>query len=225
MKEVWEAWWLKYTLDNVLYTMYAAHKDAFAVDHKEVGYHHQEKSEALCSSVVTTWQEEREMDNLPESPDILGQVSDGDTECLNKCLSSDLHLQRTNLLGHFYMRKIWLESAIAVVRLVTSQEELAELEERLPFISLEERKATAVIISRTVQDQVPAELTSVRVLHPDMFTLVRDNLTYVTTDGLLLPLLTEMTAYAQKFITLPSSVSLEDLPDLQVENTSNYLTD
>lgn len=25
-KGVWEAWWLKYTSDNVLFTMYAAHK-------------------------------------------------------------------------------------------------------------------------------------------------------------------------------------------------------
>ena len=53
-----------------------------------------------------------------------------------------------------------------------------------------------------------------------MFTLVRNNLTYLSSDGLLLSILTEMTAAAQKFITLPSSVRLEDLPDLQTVKTN-----
>ena len=45
------------------------------MDHKEIGYHHQKKSEALCSTVVSSWEEEREMENLPEAPDILGQMT------------------------------------------------------------------------------------------------------------------------------------------------------
>ena len=29
--------------DNVLFTLYAAHQDGYAVDHREVGYHHKQK--------------------------------------------------------------------------------------------------------------------------------------------------------------------------------------
>ena len=55
------------------------------------------------------------------------------------------------------MRRIWLESSIAVVRLVARQEDWVELEGRLPFISEEERKATAVVICQPDQDKVKAE--------------------------------------------------------------------
>ena len=50
-----------------------------------------------------------------------------------------------------------MESAIAVVRLVARQEDWVELEERLPFMSEEERKATAVIICQPDQDKVKPE--------------------------------------------------------------------
>ena len=36
-KQVWEVWWLKYHLDNLLYTLYAADQGAFAVDHRAAG--------------------------------------------------------------------------------------------------------------------------------------------------------------------------------------------
>ena len=72
-QSVWEAWWLKYLQANVLYTLYAAHQEGYAVDHREVGYHHKQKGVSLCRSTVQHWQEERELDNLPLSPDIIGQ--------------------------------------------------------------------------------------------------------------------------------------------------------
>ena len=50
-----------------------------------------------------------------------------------------------------------MESSIAVVRLVARQEDWVELEGRLPFMSEEERKATAVVICQPDQDKVKAE--------------------------------------------------------------------
>lgn len=44
------------------------------MDHKEVGYHITEKSLSLCTSVVTRWEDVREMENLPDAPDILGET-------------------------------------------------------------------------------------------------------------------------------------------------------
>ena len=72
-QSVWEAWWLKYLTANVLSTLYAAHQEGYAVDHREVGYHHTEKGASLCQSVVPRWEEERELENLPDSPDMIGQ--------------------------------------------------------------------------------------------------------------------------------------------------------
>ena len=72
-QSVWEAWWLHYLTAQVLLTLYAAHQEGYAVDHREVGYHHQQKGASLCQSVVPRWEEERELENLPDSPDILGQ--------------------------------------------------------------------------------------------------------------------------------------------------------
>ena len=72
-QSVWEAWWLKYKTDNVLFTLYAAHQDGYAVDHREVGYHHKQKGLALYRSAVPRWEEERELENLPDSPDLIGE--------------------------------------------------------------------------------------------------------------------------------------------------------
>ena len=41
VRQVWEAWWLKYHSDNVLYTLYPAHQvghQADHGDHQDVGY-------------------------------------------------------------------------------------------------------------------------------------------------------------------------------------------
>ena len=73
-QSVWEAWWLKYLTANVLFTLYATHQDGYAVDHREVGYHHKQKGLALYRSVVPRWEEERELENLPDSPDMIGEA-------------------------------------------------------------------------------------------------------------------------------------------------------
>ena len=39
-QSVWEAWWLKYSADNNLYTLYWSGERAHAVDHREAGYHY-----------------------------------------------------------------------------------------------------------------------------------------------------------------------------------------
>ena len=63
---------------------------------------------------------------------------------------SDLFLQTTNKLGGYYFKKIKSRAALAVVRLVESEEDRAELVSRLEVMSEGEREATAVIITQEV---------------------------------------------------------------------------
>ena len=149
-QSVWEAWWLKYMTANVLSTLYAAHQEGYAVDHREVGYHHKEKGVALFRSVVPRWEQERELENLPDTPDMIGErvrltVSLYEGSC------SDLFLRATNKLGGYHFKKIKSRAAVAVVRLVESEEDRAELVGRLEVMSEMEREVTAVIITREVQ--------------------------------------------------------------------------
>ena len=62
-----------------------------------------------------------------------------------------MFLQTTNKLGGYYFKKIKSRAALAVVRLVESEEDRAELVRRLEDVSEMEREATAVIITREVQ--------------------------------------------------------------------------
>ena len=64
---------------------------------------------------------------------------------------SDLFLRATNKLGGYHFKKIKSRSAVAVVRLVESEEDRAELVRRLEDVSEMEREVTAVIITREVQ--------------------------------------------------------------------------
>ena len=90
VEQVWEAWWIKYMTNNLIFTMYAAHQvhcfslvrylvqifqpqDAFAVDHREAGLHHKEARSA-DHSAVSSWEKEREVENLPDTPDFVGEM-------------------------------------------------------------------------------------------------------------------------------------------------------
>ena len=61
-----------------------------------------------------------------------------------------MFLQTTNKLGGYYFKKIKSRAALAVVRLVDSEEDRAELVSRLEVMSEGEREATAVIITQEV---------------------------------------------------------------------------
>ena len=65
-----------------------------------------------------------------------------------------MFLQRTNKLGHFYLRKIWFSRGFSVVRLVTSEKDWSDLVTTLPFMSEEELHTTAVIISHQVSTRL-----------------------------------------------------------------------
>ena len=61
-----------------------------------------------------------------------------------------MFLQTSNKLGGYYFKKIKSRAALAVVRLVESEEDRAELVSRLEVMSEGEREATAVIITQEV---------------------------------------------------------------------------
>ena len=61
-----------------------------------------------------------------------------------------MFLQRTNKLGGHHLKKIKSRAAVAVVRLVQSEEERTELVSRLDLMLEGEIQATAVIITQEV---------------------------------------------------------------------------
>ena len=75
-----------------------------------------------------------------------------------------------------------------------------------------ERLSTVVVTSGNVTD-LSASLWPLTVLSPDMFLLVEDG---DSRDSLLLAILAEVSTYTGKLLTLPSGVSLEELPALKV---------
>ena len=48
-------------------------QDAFAVDHREVGLHHK-VARSADHSAVFSWEKEREVENLPDTPDFVGEM-------------------------------------------------------------------------------------------------------------------------------------------------------
>ena len=49
-----------------------------------------------------------------------------------------------------------------------------------------------------------------------MFTYMEENSQNFTKDSILIPVLLEVTSFAQKVVTLPNCVTLGDLPGLEV---------
>ena len=62
-----------------------------------------------------------------------------------------MFLHTTNKLGGYHFKKIKSRAPVAVLRLVESEEDRAELVRRLDVVSERERQATAVIITREVE--------------------------------------------------------------------------
>ena len=169
------------------------------MDHREVGLHHKVRGSA-DHSAVTVWQKERELDNLPDSPDFV-----------------DLRLQVTDRLGSYQVRKIWREQELVVLRLVSSLAELSDLQARLDTMSERERLSTAVILAGKVRGH-SADLGSVTVVTSDMFLLVEEEGDSTSKDNILISILAELSTYYSKVVTLPSSVSLEEIPAVEVSS-------
>ena len=170
-------------------------QDAFAVDHREVGYHHSVETRADYSR-VRWWDQRRERDNLPHNPDFI-----------------DLNLHITNRLGVHHIKKIWRRRAVAVVRFVRDEMEQDELARRLPEMSEEERLSTAVVINRRLQSRV--SLAPLTLISPGLFQLVDQEGQKATRDSLVLSVLAEVATYGGKVLSLPSSVGLQQVGGLE----------
>ena len=102
---------------------------------------------------------------------------------------------------------------MVVMRVVSEEEEKEELMGRLERMSEKERLCTVVVMSGNVTD-LSTSLQPLTVLTPDMFLLVEDADT--SRDSLLLSILAEVSTYTGKLLTLPSRVSLEEVPAVEV---------
>ena len=169
------------------------------MDHREVGYHHTVLTRA-DNSVVREWDERLERELLPNDPDMM-----------------DLNLRITNRLGLRHIRKIWQSRAVAVVRFVRDEAEQDLLAGRLAEMTeeerLEERLSTAVVISSRLQSRV--SLAPLTLLSPDMFELADEENEDVSKDSLILSVMAELATAGGKVLSLPVSVSLQEVGGLE----------
>ena len=105
---------------------------------------------------------------------------------------------------------------MVVMRVVSEEEEKEELMARLERMSEKERLCTVVVMSGNVTD-LSTSLQPLTVLTPDMFLLVEDG-DLTSRDSLLLSILAEVSTYTGKLLTLPSRVSLEEVPAVEVSS-------
>ena len=103
---------------------------------------------------------------------------------------------------------------MVVMRVVSEEKEKEELMARLERMSEKERLCTVVVMSGNVTD-LSTSLQPLTVLTPDMFLLVKDG-DLTSRDSLLLSILAEVSTYTGKLLTLPSRVSLEEVPAVEV---------
>ena len=105
---------------------------------------------------------------------------------------------------------------MVVMRVVSEEKEKEELMARLERMSEKERLCTVVVMSGNVTD-LSTSLQPLTVLTPDMFLLVEDG-DLTSKDSLLLSILAEVSTYTGKLLTLPSGVSLEEVPAVEVSS-------
>ena len=105
---------------------------------------------------------------------------------------------------------------MVVMRVVSEEKEKEELMARLERMSEKERLCTVVVMSGNVTD-LSTSLQPLTVLTPDMFLLVEDG-DLTSRDSLLLSILAEVSTYTGKLLTLPSRVSLEEVPAVEVSS-------
>ena len=194
VKEVWEAWWLRYSLDNNIYTLYAASQKGFAVDHREKGYHYQEGL-GNTTDKIDTWLDSWELENLPHKP-----------------VKLDLALNEVSDLSHAAKRIAGRFGAV-IIRVLTqdnvektiqqykdlSEDELKTLDPVLFVVSSKDLYSKASILPNIVLES-PVWLNQTRA----------ENETYVS--RYWLHLLKHLSTLAIKVVSLPAEISLNARP-------------
>ena len=203
VKEVWEAWWLAYSLDNNLFTLYAADKNAFAVDHREKGYHYEEGL-GKNSEKIGTWIEQWEKENLPDNPKRL-----------------DLGLKEVTDLGCMG-RKIAKRFGAVIVRVLTNaniEKTLSEykelsnddmVEQTMFVLPSKDIWSKAKILPNVVVE-TPSWLNTTRIEDP------------IEISKFWVHILKCLSTLALKVVSLPSEISLSAKSKSQVQYISSNI--
>jgi len=189
--QVWESWFLKYHQENVLYTLYAANQDAFAVDHRESGYHHRQ-SIGPDSAIISSWRQEREFHHLPDSPPLL-----------------DLWLKNNRDGGGYQARKLLTKYQVLLTRFVTCQEDIDDFKTNINKLSSMELEGTLFIVP---SEEIKNELKLLGILSQNIgFQSTKNNSTMISREKFILGTLRHLSSYGQKIVTLPYFASALDL--------------
>ena len=168
------------------------------MDHREAGYHHHQKQEVSINT-VSSWQEERELENLPDYPIML-----------------DLWLNINSRLAIYYARKIWKTSDFVIVRFVEEDEEIVQLELNIEGIKMN----NSITIYLVSSEQLAIKLLSLGVSKVAIY-----NYNPVGFDpGKKDLVLRELSSYGNKILTLPNNVTLSDI-DLPKERLRLFTYD
>ena len=173
-------------------------KDAFAVDHKEVGYHHREKQEVVMKK-IRSWQDERELENLPEYPNMF-----------------DLWLKVNNRLGMYIARKIWAKNDFVILRFVKDFQDFRQLQENIRRFSSFEKSMTIFLVATedTREKLLSLGVFYVAIYHYDLVGFDPHKKDII---------LSEFTSYGNRILTLPNNISYLDI-ELPQEETAQVHT-
>ena len=160
-------------------------QDAFAVDHREAGYHHKEKQEVNIN-MISSWHPERELENLPLHPKMF-----------------DLRLNDNSRLGLYSARKIWSRSSFVILRFVEDEESLGEVDRNIERFRTEDPLTIFLASSPDLQEKL------VSLGATNVASYEYDTVGYDPDDKDLI--LMEYSSYGGKILTLPNNVSLDDI--------------
>ena len=135
---------------------------------------------------VHFWQEERELENLPDNPKML-----------------DLLLKINNNLGMHFARQIWTKSNLLILRFIEDNEALRQLRRNIRKIE-RENHLTIFLVER---EELGARLITMGANYVAMYNYNMASYDPANKDLVLM----EFSSYGNKIITLPNNVTLSDI--------------
>ena len=150
-------------------------------------------------TTVASWHPDRDLDNLPDSPDML-----------------DLWLKNNNRLGIYFARKIWARFSFVILRFVEDGEGLSELGRNIEVIRSELPLTIFLASSPDLRD----DLISLGATNVASYKYKTSGYDPASRDLILM----EYTSYGNKILTLPNNVSLDDI-ELPEESFKDWIID
>ena len=157
-------------------------QDAFAVDHREKGYHHKSTLGNSCHK-IHFWDPEREVQRLPPNPPMM-----------------DLMMRDNAAYGGYQARKLWSRFEIMLLRVVIDRHEIRAVIKLIDKLSVEEKSATLFLVPT---EELRDELTSIGVSSDNIAILHASLYKRFTREMFIVTALYSLSSHAKKIYSIP----------------------